>query len=202
MYGVLFAAALAAVPAPSPRVPGAAVAARPPATWRIDVTHSELTFRIRHLVSRVRGTFRQWAGTITADSANWDHGSVQVTIQTASIFTDNERRDNHLRSPDFFAADSFPTITYQSIRVTRSGNDLRIEGNLTLRGVTRPVVLSGQFTGVMPTAQGGSRAGFQATTRINRLDFGVAYNRVVEGGGVLLGDDVDIEIAIEAIRQP
>lgn len=202
MYGVLFAAALAAVPAPSPRVADAAVAARPPATWRIDVTHSELTFRIRHLVSRVRGTFRQWAGTITADSARWEDGTVQVTIRAASIFTDNERRDTHLRSPDFFAADSFPTITYQSTRVTRSGNDLRIEGNLTLRGITRPVVLSGQLTGVMPTAQGGSRAGFQVTTRINRLDFGVAYNRVVEGGGVLLGDDVDIEIAVEAIREP
>ncbi|MEK7668366.1 MAG: YceI family protein [Gemmatimonadota bacterium] len=202
MYGVLFAALLAAVPVPSPRVADSAVAARPPATWRIDVTHSELTFRIRHLVSRVRGTFRQWSGSITADSANWDNGAVQVTIQTASIFTDNERRDNHLRSPDFFAADSFPTITFQSTRVSRSGDDLRIEGTLTMRGVSRPVVLTGSFTGFTRSAEGEVRVGFAARTRVNRLDYGVQWNRAVEGGGVLLGDDVDIEIAVEAIRQP
>ena len=207
MLQILLAAVLAAAPAPTPRPPVPAATPRaaralPPATWRIDVTHSELTFRIRHLVSRVRGTFRQWSGTLTSDSTDWGTGAVQVTIQTASIFTDNDRRDNHLRSPDFFAADSFPSITFQSTRVTRTGDDLRIEGNLTIRGVTRPVVLTGAFTGFTRSAQGEQRVGFQASARINRLDYGVAWNRAVDGGGVLLGDDVTIEIAIEAVRQP
>ena len=207
MLEILLAAVLAAAPAPTPRAPASAAAPRelrslPPATWRIDVTHSELSFRIRHLVSRVQGTFRQWSGTLTSDSTDWASGAVQVTIQPASIFTDNERRDNHLRSADFFAADSFPSITFQSTRVTRTGDDLRIEGSLSIRGVTRPVVLTGTFTDFTRSAQGEQRVGFQATARINRLDFGVAWNRAVEGGGVLLGDDVTIEIAIEAVRQP
>jgi polyisoprenoid-binding protein YceI len=203
MLTVLFAAALAAiVPATVP--PGAlARAVRPalPVTWRIDATHSELSFRIRHWVSRVRGTFRDWSGTIAADTANLGAGSVQVEIRTASIFTDNERRDTHLRSPDFFAADSFPTITFTSTRVERSGSDLRVTGSLTIRGVTRTVTLTGTYNGVQPMGQGGARIGFEFQTRINRLDYGVRWNRAAEVGGVMLGDDVDIVITIEAVAQ-
>ena len=104
--------------------------------WNIDRSHSEMTFSIRHIVSRVRGTFRQWEGSITMpDPVNWDRGSaIDVTIQTASIFTDNERRDAHLRTSDFFLADSFPTITFKSTRIERSGDEAKIHGNLTMRG--------------------------------------------------------------------
>ena len=146
-----------------------------------------MTFSIRHIVSRVRGTFRQWEGSITIpDPVNWDRGSsIDVTIQTASIFTDNERRDAHLRTSDFFLADSFPTITFRSTRIERSGDEAKIHGNLTMRGVTKPVVITGEFLGT----QGAEfqRVGFEGTTKLNRLDYGVAWNRALEGGGVTLG---------------
>ncbi|MBA3890765.1 MAG: YceI family protein [Gemmatimonadaceae bacterium] len=168
--------------------------------WNIDRSHSEMTFSIRHIVSRVRGTFRQWEGAITIpDPVNWERGSsIDVSIQTASIFTDHERRDAHLRTSDFFLADSFPTITFRSTRIERSGDDARIHGNLTMRGVTRPVVITGEFLGT----QGAEfqRVGFEGSTKLNRLDYGVAWNRAVEGGGVTLGDEVTITLSIAATR--
>lgn len=173
----------------------------PPNTWGIDKTHSELSFRIRHFMSRVSGTFRDWRGTIAlplADSAKWENAVIDVSIQTASIFTDNERRDADLRSSNFFAADSFPTITFKSTKITRAGSRAKIEGLLTMRGVTKPVVLDGEYLGMRHFPNNMHRVGFAATTTINRLDYGITWNRVVEGGGVTLGDDVTIDIAIEA----
>ncbi|HEX2202947.1 MAG TPA: YceI family protein [Longimicrobium sp.] len=186
----------------TPGTPAAAPApAAAPVTWRIDASHSELTFRIRHLVSRVNGTFNQWGGTIVADPASLAGGSVQVEIQTASIDTNHERRDTHLKSADFFDAAAHPTITFRSTRVEVSGEDLKVHGNLTIRGVTRPVVLEGRMLEVGGVA-GKRRIGFEAETTINRMDYGVAWNRAAEGGGVVLGDDVRISIAIEAVEQP
>jgi polyisoprenoid-binding protein YceI len=183
-------------------VPPAAAAPMLATTYVIDVTHSELSFRIRHLVSRVTGTFKDWKGTITvADPNRWETATVDVVIQTASIDTKNERRDTHLRTSDFFLADSFPTITFRSTRIERSGDDARIHGNLTMRGVTKPVVLEGSFLGATKNAQGKTRVGFEASTTVNRLDYGVAWNRAVEGGGVTLGDEVTISIAVAAVEQ-
>ena len=170
------------------------------ATWQIDKTHSNVEFQIRHFVSKVRGTFKDWKGTIVADPEAWQNGSIDVQIATASIFTDNDRRDTHLRSRDFFAADSFPAITFTSTGIERKGNDAKIHGNLTIRGVTKPVVLDGTFSGLMKSAQG-DRVGFEASTTVNRMDYGVSWNRAVEGGGAMLGDEVKIEINIEAVRQ-
>jgi polyisoprenoid-binding protein YceI len=171
--------------------------------WSIDKAHSEMTFVIRHLISRVRGTFREWQGTLTLpDAQRWEEGSVDVTVQTASIFTDHVRRDNHLRTSDFFLADSFPTISFRSTRVERMGAEAKIHGMLTIRGVTRPVTLDGRFLGHQRASSGAERIAFEAATTINRLDYGVAWNRAVEGGGVTLGDDVRIEIAIQAVRPP
>ena len=197
----LFAAALvvpvlaAVSPAPAPAAPSQAA----PAVWNIDNTHSNVGFQIRHFVSRVRGSFRDVKGTITADDASWQDAVVDVEIATASISTANDRRDAHLRSPDFFAADSFPTIRFRSTRIERNGNDAKIHGTLTMRGVTRPVVLEGTFTGMMKSAQG-DRIGFEASTTINRTDYGVKWNRAAEGGGAMLGDDVKVEINVEAVR--
>jgi polyisoprenoid-binding protein YceI len=192
----LLATQPAAAPAPAVHAPAAA-----PVQWEIDTSHSELTFRVRHLVSRVRGRFNQFGGTIVADPANLAGGSVNVTVQTASIDTNNERRDTHLRSADFFDAATHPTITFRSTRVEVSGNELKVHGNLTMRGVTKPVVLEGQMLEV-GGAPGRRRIGFEATTTVNRMDYGVAWNRAAEGGGVVLGDEVQISIAVEAVEKP
>ncbi|HEX8392613.1 MAG TPA: YceI family protein [Longimicrobium sp.] len=191
---------LAATPAARAVEPRPAASAVAPVTWRIDTAHSELTFRIRHLVSRVNGSFNQWSGTIVADPASLAGGSVQVDIQTASIDTNNERRDTHLRSDDFFDAPNHPVITFRSTRVTVNGRDLRVAGNLTMRGVTKPVVLEGRMLEVSG-APGRRRIGFEASTTINRMDYGVSWNRAAEGGGVTLGDEVTISIAVEAVEQ-
>jgi polyisoprenoid-binding protein YceI len=185
--------------APLPRTVAAQAAAPTLPAWRIDAGHSELTFRIRHLMSRVSGTFREWSGTIQGDPGNWAGAAVEVTINTASIDTRNDSRDADLRSEKFFDAANHPAITFRSTKVESIGTSLRITGELTIRGVTRPVVLEGAVLGVNEGQP--PRAGFEASTTINRLDYGVTYNRIVEGGGTLLGDDVQIDIAIEAIRQ-
>jgi len=170
------------------------------ATWNIDVAHSEVTFRIRHFMSKVSGTFTDWSGTIQGGPADWTGGSVRATINVASIDTRQERRDADLRSARFFNVDSFPTMTFVSRSVVQRGDSLTVTGDLTMRGVTKAVVLTGAVLGVMPGER--PRAGFEVSTTLNRLDYGVMYNRAVEGGGMMLGDDVAISIAVEAIRQP
>jgi polyisoprenoid-binding protein YceI len=170
------------------------------ATWTIDANHSELTFRIRHYVTKVRGTFGKWSGTIAADPKNLAQGAVSVSVDSKSIDTNNENRDNHLRSNDFFATDSFPTLDFKSASVTVRDGAITIQGNLTIRGKTKPVVLTGTFGGVAKDAQGKERIGFEATTKINRLDYGVSWNRAIEGGGIMLGDEVEINITIEAVK--
>ena len=166
--------------------------------WQIDPSHSDISFRIRHFVSRVRGTFNEWSGTIVGDPGNWTHGSVNVTIQAASIDTRQDRRDADLKSDNFFDVAKYPTITFKSTGVTVKGDSIRISGELSMHGVSKPVVLEGSYLGLEPGNR--PRIGFEARTTINRLDYGVTWNRVVEGGGVMLGDDVEIEIAIEAYR--
>ncbi len=181
-------------------LPGAAASAQA-ATWSIDPKHSELTFRVRHFVTKVRGTFATWQGVIIADPTNLTGGSVNVSVATKSIDTNDERRDTHLRSTEFFAVDSFPTMTFKSTKVEVRGSDIKVFGDLTIRGITKPVVLSGELTGVAKGTDGKDRIGFEATTKINRLDHEVSWNRAIEGAGVMLGDDVEINITIEAIRQ-
>lgn len=199
LLAALLVAALAAPAAAQAPAGAAAPAGSGATTWRIDPTHSELTFQIRHLVSRVRGTFGRWEGTITADAQRLDGGQVEVAIETASIDTNNERRDNHLRTADFFEADVHPTITFRSTRVEVQGEQLRVHGDLTIRGVTRPVVLEGEFLGTTRDAQGRQRMGFEAETTINRHDYGVAWNRAVEGSN-MLGDEVRIQVVVAAVE--
>lgn len=182
---------VAAAPAAHAQVP----------TWKIDPVHSELTFRIRHYVTRVRGTFAKWDGVITAEPASLNKGAVAVTIDSKSIDTNNETRDNHLKSNDFFATDSFPTLTFKSSKVDVKGESIKVYGDLTIRGITRPVVLEGAYNGVTKDAQGKERIGFDASTRINRMDYKVTWNRALEGGGAMLGDEVEINITVEAVKQ-
>jgi polyisoprenoid-binding protein YceI len=192
------AGAQSAVPAQSSRA-GASVSA--PSTWKIDPTHSELSFTIRHMVSKVRGQFTAWSGTIVADPAEWSTASVEVVAQTSTIDTNNERRDADLRSTNFFDAETNPTVTFKSTKVTRfAGDSVTVAGNLTMHGITRPVVLRGHFNG-MTGAPGKRRAGFEAETTVNRKDFNMTWNRIVEGSS-MVGDDVRIEIDIAAVEQP
>ena len=173
--------------------------ASPPAAWTIDRSHSELSFRVRHLTGRVRGYFRDWSGTVTADPAELAAGSVTVEVKTASVNTEQERRDTHLRSPDFFDAEKFPTMTFTSTRVDVNGKDITITGNLTIKDVTKPVVLKGTFNGRITDPQGRERLGFEASTTIDRREFGLVWNRMVEGTS-LVGDEVTIDLAIEAVK--
>jgi polyisoprenoid-binding protein YceI len=200
LTALLFPFALSFAPAPqAPAEPPRAVAQQP-VTWQIDPSHSELSFRIRHLVSRVNGSFGDWKGTIVADPRNLAGGSVQVEIKTASIDTNNDRRDTHLRSADFFDAEKHPTITFRSTRVQTRGDRITVTGNLNMHGVTREVTLTGtggQITGV----PGKRRIGFEASTTINRTDFGVTWNRAAEGGGAVLGDEVQITMNVAAVEQ-
>lgn len=168
--------------------------------WQIDVSHSELSFRIRHFISRVRGTFGRWEGTITADTTRLGAGAVSVTIDASSIDTQHERRDADLRSANFFEVERYPTITFVSRQVTAKGKALTIVGDLTMRGITRPVTLTGEYVGSL-TDRRGTRIGFQASTTINRLDWGLTWNRLAEGGGAMLGDDVEIELVVAGTRR-
>jgi polyisoprenoid-binding protein YceI len=193
----VLAAAQAPLPAQSSRAPTAVISA---STWKIDAAHSELTFSIRHLVSRVRGQFNEWSGTIVADPNDWSTASVDVVAQTSSIDTNNEARDEDLRSPNHFDAEANPTVTFRSTRVTRfAGDSIAVAGNLTIHGVTKPVVLKGKFNG-MTGVPGRRRAGFEAETTINRQDYNMTWNRIVESSS-MLGDDVKIEIDIAAVEQ-
>jgi polyisoprenoid-binding protein YceI len=200
LFVTAVALSLGAVPAVAQPPIATAAAPRNPTAWQIDVAHSELSFRIRHFVSRVRGQFNKWQGSITTDPSNLAAGSVDVTIDASSIDTNNERRDADLRSANFFEVDKYPTIAFKSTKVESNGSDITITGDLTIKETTKPVVLKGTFNGVTNTGRQGDRMGFEVGTRINRLEWGITWNRAVEGGGVMLGDDVDITIAIEAFK--
>ncbi len=179
--------------------PGAAVVpdtAGQAATWRIDATHSELLFRVRHIVSRVTGTFTDWEGTLTADAANWNAGTVSVTVRTASISTNNQRRDTHLRSADFFDVEKFPTMTFKSTKVN-FGAELpsSVEGNLTLLGVTKPVTLTVTSFHCMPHPMLKKDAcGANATTKIKRSEFNAGKN------APYVSDEVTLTIPVEAVK--
>lgn len=168
-------------------------------TWTIDPVHSDVSFTVRHMmVSKVRGKFGTFSGTIvTAD--NPLESSAVAEIDLSSIDTGNEQRDGHLRSQDFFSADEHPKMTYRSTGIRREGDRLVVDGELTLKGVTKNVPLRLEVNGVGPDAYGGTRAGFTATGEINRKDFGVNWNAAIEGGGVVVGDTVSILLEVEAV---
>jgi polyisoprenoid-binding protein YceI len=163
-----------------------------PTTWMIDQNHSNVTFSIRHFFSKVSGSFTKFSGTIVHDPTNIAASSVKAEIDAASIDTANDRRDGHLKSPDFFDAAKYPTLTFESTKVTAEGKKLKIDGNLTMHGVTKPVTLEGEFLG-----SGTMKAGFEASTKVDRKDFGITWNKVVDQN-TMLGDDVEIRLAIEA----
>ena len=170
-------------------------------TWSIDPVHSTVEFVVRHMMlSKVRGKFRTFSGTLVT-AENPLESSVTAEIDLNSIDTGQEQRDNHIRSADFFEAETYPTMTYQSAGLRRDGDDYVLEGQLTLKGVTRDVPLKLEVNGFGPDAYGGTRAGFTATGEINRRDFGVNFAAMMETGGAVVSDKVTLHLEIEAVLQ-
>ncbi len=170
------------------------------ATWNFDNVHSVVGFSVRHLmISKVRGHFNKWGGTFEYDPKNPSTAKIDVKVETASIDTREEKRDAHLRSPDFFDVEKFPEMTFKSTSVSGSGEELELTGDLTLHGVTKSVKLKVESLGTTKDPWGGERAGFSASTSVNRKDFGLHWNVALEAGGVVVGEKVDINIEIEAI---
>jgi polyisoprenoid-binding protein YceI len=172
-------------------------------TWTIDPAHSSAEFAVKHLmISTVRGSFSQVEGVFQVDEAEPMGSSVSARIPVATIDTGVEQRDAHLRSADFFDVEKFPTIDFRSTKIEGEGDEWKLEGDLTMHGVTRPVVLDVEFEGRGPGMQGEERAGFTATTKLNRKDFGMQWNAAVEAGGVVVGDTVKVTLNIEVVCQP
>lgn len=173
-------------------------------TYVIDPAHTGVEFVTSHMmVSKVRGRFAAFEGSFTIGERPEDSG-VDVTIQADSIDTNEPQRDAHLRTADFLDVETFPTLRFQATRVAPRGEEWRLSGDLTIRGVTRPVTLDVEFVGATPDIMGDAnkpRVGFTARTRINREDFGLTWNQALEAGGWLVGKNVDIELNVEAVRQ-
>ena len=174
----------------------------PTTTWTIDPTHTNVEFAVRHLmIATVKGRFADVQGTVTLDETDLSRSAVDVTIRAASIDTREARRDEHLRSADFFNVEVHPTLTFKSRRVTDvAGNRFRLIGDLTIAGVTREVVLDVTSTGRARDPWGGERSAFEATTRIKRSEFGLTWNQALETGGVVVGDEVKITIDAELVK--
>jgi polyisoprenoid-binding protein YceI len=170
--------------------------------YTIDKNHSDVSFQIRHFVSKVRGRFSDFEGSIQIDPAKPESSSVALTIQAASIDTNQPKRDDDLRSDHFFDVAKFPVITFQSTRIVPTGKDrYDVTGTLTMHGVTKEITLPVSFLGFMKDPRGNERAGFEIATKLNRLDYGISWNRALEGGGTLLGDDVDVTIDFETVKK-
>jgi polyisoprenoid-binding protein YceI len=168
-------------------------------TWDIDASHSTVGFSVRHMmVSKVRGYFREFSGEIVT-AGDPAQSSVSATIDLSSIDTRQEQRDAHIRSADFFDVDNHPQMTFRSTGVRTDGADWLVDGELTIKGNTRPVTLALELNGFGPDAYGGTRAGFSARTEINRNEFGVDIKMPMDGGGVVVGDKISVELEIEAV---
>jgi polyisoprenoid-binding protein YceI len=192
----------------TPRLPFLAVAALAavPAlaadTYNVDKGHSEAMFTIKHLMSRVTGRFNDFSGTISLDPANPAQSAVEFTIGAASINTDNADRDKHLKSPDFFDVEKNPAITFKSSKITAAGKDkYTVDGTLTLRGVSKPVSLPVEFLGFGKDPWGNEKAGFAIETTLNRKDYGIVWNKALDQGGYVLGDDVKVVINLETAKK-
>jgi polyisoprenoid-binding protein YceI len=171
------------------------------AVYNIDPSHSTVGFSIRHMVSTVRGMFQKYSGTVDFDEKNWTSLKINATIEAASINTNEPKRDEHLRSADFFDVQKYPNLTFKSTTVKDLGaGKLDVTGDLTMHGVTKPVTLAVTYNGAGKDPWGGNRAGFSATGKLSRKDFGIVWNKALDNGGVLVGDDVNIQIDIEAVQ--
>lgn len=171
-------------------------------TYKTDASHTLVGFTVRHfMITKVRGKFNEFTGVIVYDENDITKSSMRGMIKVASIDTDDQKRDDHLRSPDFFDAATHPEITFSSKRVEKRHNGPVLIGDLSIRGTTKEVAIPFVITGKIVDPRGRTRIGFEATLQINRKDYGVAYHRLMDNGGLVVGDTVDIELIGEAIKE-
>jgi polyisoprenoid-binding protein YceI len=172
------------------------------AKWNIDASHSSLQFSVRHMViTKVRGAFKSFTGALELDDGKeLSLNKATVSVDAASIDTAEPKRDEHLRGADFLDVATFPTLAFESRSIERHGARYQVQGDLTIHGVTRPVTLDAEFQGQGKDPWGGQRAAFSAKTSINREDFGLTWNHVLEAGGVLVGTKIDIEVEAQAVK--
>lgn len=172
-------------------------------SWQIDPAHSLVQFSVRHMmISTVRGRFDKFSGTIDFDENDPTNATIDITIDVASVNTDEQQRDDHLRSPDFFDVANYPTMTFKSTRIEKVDDSHgRIFGDLTIRDTTREVVLDAEYAGVAKSPWGTTAAGASATAKLNREDWGLTWNQALETGGVLVGKDVKLSIEVELGKQ-
>jgi polyisoprenoid-binding protein YceI len=172
------------------------------AKWKLDHDHSTVGFQVAHMVvSKTNGKFKEYSGVVEMDAEVPEFKTIEAVIQTASVTTDHQKRDDHLRSPDFFDVQKFPTMTYKMKSYKKTGDDYTAVGELTLLGVTKEITLAGTFNGVAQDPWGNTRAGFTAEGTINRKDFGMKFSKLLDNGGMLVGDDVKIKLEIEVIKE-
>lgn len=173
------------------------------ATWVVDGSHSEVGFSVRHMmIATVKGRFSKVEGTLQFDPENLAGATFEGKIEVASIDTRDAQRDGHLRTGDFFDAENHPYITFTNAKVTKvDGNEFTLVGDLSIRGVTKTVTLAGEFNGTNVDPWGNTKAGFSATGKINRKEFGVNWNAVLEAGGVMVSDEVKLSLDLEFLKQ-
>jgi polyisoprenoid-binding protein YceI len=168
--------------------------------YNIDKAHSEVTFQVRHLLTKVRGRFSDFDGTIEYDEEHPENSQVNAAIQAASIDTSERDRDNHLRSADFFDVEKYPTLRFRSVAIARRGTrDFDVTGDLTIHGVSRRVIFQATFLGTAKDPWGNERIAFEAESTINRKDYGLNWNAALETGGFLVGDEVKISLSVQAV---
>lgn len=172
-------------------------------TWSFDKAHSKVTFSVTHLmISEVSGQFKEFEGKVVSKSDDFADSQIEFTIKVGSINTDNEKRDGHLKSGDFFDAEKYPTITFKSKSFKKAkGKNYKLTGDMTIRDVTKEITLDVIYYGTMKDGYGNTKAGFKITAEINRMDYGVKWNSVLEGGGVVVGETVTLVCNVELMKQ-
>jgi len=169
--------------------------------WTIDSTHSEIGFKVKHMMfTNVSGKFDSYEATIITDEDNFENASIEFSADINSINSNNADRDNHLKSGDFFDVENHPKLTFKATSFTKKGDDFELVGDLTLRGVTKPVKLEAEFSGLMKDPWGNTKAGLNITGKINRKEWGLNYNAALETGGVLISEDVRLNIELQLIK--
>lgn len=168
--------------------------------WGVDATHSEILFKVKHLViSTVTGSFKKFNGSVESEGTDFDGAKVNFEVDVNSIDTNVADRDAHLKSPDFFAAEQFPVMKFEGV-VKKSGSDYKLDGNLTVRGTTKTISLDVDFGGTTKDPWGNTRAGFEVNGKINRKDFGLNWSAVTEAGGLVVADDVKLHFNVELVK--